>query len=213
MDCNTATKNHLPLASIVFLLTLLFASQSQAIFVQALPSANEVTLGEAFRIDIVISGLEQQPRPEIVRAYHLDLAYAPDIVDATDVMFGDYLGLSNPLSGLFRRSEITAGNVMLEELSLWRDSTLSAAQPDSFRLASIGFMATDLGTVNFDLLPYLNFGIDVKGRNAQVLPLEYVGGLVNVNAVAIPEPATVLLLGIGLLGIASLTQRRAKQEK
>ena len=172
-----------------------------------------MTVGDAFRIDIVISGLEQQPRPEIVRGYHLDLAYAPDIVNNTDILFGDYLGLGHPLSNLFRKSEVTAGNIMLEELSIWGEPVLDAAQPDSFRLASIGFTATDLGTVNFDLLPYLNFGIDVKGRNSQILPLDHVGGVVNINAVTIPEPSTVLLLGIALLGLAKLPMRRVKQEK
>jgi hypothetical protein len=213
MESNAITNLRLLFSGIIFLLALLFASQSQAILIQALPSASDVTLGDAFRIDIVISGLEQQPQPEIVRAYHLDLAYAPNLVENTDIVFGDYLGLSNPLSTLFRKSEVTAGNVMLEELSIFSEPVLDAAQPDSFMLASIGFTATDLGTVNFDLLPYLNFGIDVKGRSARVLPLDHMGGVVNINAVAIPEPSTVLLLGIALLGFAKLPMRRVKQKK
>lgn len=217
MIFHTAIKIHVPFTSIftriVILLSLLFASQANAILIQALPSTNDVALGDAFRVDIVISGLEQQPQPEIVRAYHLDLAYSPELASATDVVFGDYLGLSHPLSNWFRKSEVTAGNVMLEELSLWGTSTLDAAQPDSFMLASIGFMATDLGTVNFDLLPYLNFGIDVKGRDAQILPISHIGGLVNVNPVPIPEPTTVLLLGIALLCMAKLPIRKLQQHK
>jgi len=208
----TATKTHLPITSAVLLLTLLFTTHANAILIQALPSTNDVAVGDAFRVDIVISGLEQQPQTEIVKAYHLDLGYTPDFVSATDVVFGDYLSLSHPLSSIFRKKKLTTGNVMLEEMALWDEPILDAAQPDNFMLASIGFLAEDVGTVNFDLLPYLNFGIDVKGRDSLILPIEHTGGLVNINPVAIPEPATVLLVGIALLGVAGLPKMRAIPE-
>ena len=208
MDCQTACRDHRILSSFAFLLTLLFASKSSAILLQALPSASDVAVGDQFRINLVISGLEQQSPPEIVRGYHLDLGYTPDITAATDVAFGDMLRLSSPLSSIFQKSELTNGNVMLEELSLWGDSVLDLAQPDSFMLASVGFVAMDAGTVNFDFTPYLNFGIDIKGLNADVLPVTSMGGAVNIHGVTIPAPTTIFLLGIGLLGMAILKTGR-----
>ena len=198
------------LLSLAFILTLLFSSQVNAILIQALPDANTVAIGETFRVDIVISGLEEQAPAEFVRGYHLDLAYAPEIVTATDVVFGDMLALSHPLAGMLQHSQITNGNVMLEEVSLWSDSALDLAQPDSFLLASIGFLATDPGIVTFDFLPYFDFGIDIKGSGAQLLSVEGVSGSVNISSTAVPEPASFVLFGIGLLGIAILKKSRVK---
>ena len=195
------------LASLVFASTFFFTPHAHAILIEAISSSTDVNVGETFRIDIVISGLEQLQQPQLVRGYHLDLAYSPAIATATDVLFGDYLGLSHPLTSFLQKSAITDDNVMLEENSLWSDPILSEAQPDSFRLASIDFLATDLGTLNFDFLPYLNFGIDVKGRGAQLLPVDHRGGWVNINPLSVPEPATVLLLGIGLFVLAAVKNR------
>jgi len=198
------------LLSLAFMLTLLFSSQVNAILIQALPDASDVAIGENFRVDIVISGLEEQAPAEVVRGYHLDIAYAPEIVIATDVVFGDMLALSHPLAGMLQRSQITNGNIMLEEVSLWSDSALDLAQQDSVLLASIGFQATDPGTVAFDFLPYFDFGIDVKGRGARVLSVEGVSGSVNIGSAAVPEPASLMLFGLGLLGIAILKKSRVK---
>jgi len=207
MDFNTEQRFRQLLASFVFLLTLLLTSQAKAILLQALPSASEVVVGDAFQIDIVISGLESPPLNELIRGYHLDLAYAPELATATDVVFGDLLGLGSPLSPILQKSAMNSGDVMLEEVSLWSDSILAAAQPDSFILASIDFLATNEGAMNFDFLPYLNFGIDIKGSGSQLLSLESVGGVVNIISVNIPEPATGLLFGTALLGLY-LTQKR-----
>lgn len=204
MHRSAISHSHRVLSPLIFLLSLLFTSQAYAIFIQALPSDNEVAVGDAFRVDIVISGLEDLSQPQIVRGYHLDLAYSSDVAVATDVEFGNYLGLSSPLSSFLQKSSMTSGDVMLEEVSLWGDNILDAAQPDSFTLASIGFLATGAGTANFDFLSYLGFGIDIKGLDAQLLSVDGVGGTVNINTVNIPEPATILLLGVALLGIAAI---------
>jgi hypothetical protein len=202
MDRSTGYRIRQVLLSLAFILTLLFSSQVNAILIQAIPDASDVAIGETFRVDIIVLGLEEQTPHEVVRGYHLDVAYAPEVAIATDVVFGDMLGLYHPLAGIFQHSQITNDYIMLEEVSLWSDSTLGLAQPDSFMLASIGFVATDLGTVTFDFLPYLDFGIDVKGRGAQLLPIEAARGSVNISSASVPEPTSIMLFGLGLLGIA-----------
>lgn len=206
----TACRARRLIACISFLFSLVFTCQANAILIQALPNISDVAVGDAFRVDIEISGLEHQSPSEIVRGYHLDVVYTQDITAATDVIFGDMLGLSSPLSSFLQKSAFSNGNVMLEEVSLWDDSVLDLAQPDSFVLASIGFVALNEGTVNYDFTPYIDFGIDIKGLNAQILPVAVMSSSVNIHRLTIPAPATILLFGVGLLGMVIRKPERMK---
>lgn len=182
---------------------ILFIPSANAYLLQALPSVTDVELGDAFQVEIRIAGLEAGGLDEIVSAYHLDLSFTPGLVMATDVVFGDQLNLGNPLFS-YQSTDLTGPNsVMLEELSILPDAMLAAAQPDSFVLASVGFEAIDVGAVSFDFLPYLAFGIDIKGRSeggvVEVLPIETMGYPVTIHPRSIPETPAWMLLGIGLL--------------
>lgn len=192
-----------PNKSLLFILLFLFVTQINAVMIEALPNESNVFLGNSFQIDLVISGLEQQNPNEVVRGFHIDIGYDAAIVNATSVIFGEFLSLNHPLGTLFQKSDIsTAGYVTAEEVSLWSESFLDIQQPDSFILASIGFDAIGIGDSLFEFLPYLNFGIDIKGLDALVLPITVQSGLVNVHPVSVTEPATLLILGIGLLLIS-----------
>lgn len=209
MNHNSIKPYRFPGKSSLCFLMLLFVTQANAIMIEALPGSADVFIGDTFQIDLVISGLEQHPFDEVIRAFHLDLAYDATIANATSVVFGDYLSLNHPLTPFFQKSDLSApGTVMMEEVSLWTDMDfLRAQQPDSFILASIEFDAIGAGEGPFSFLPYLNFGIDIKGHDAQVLPVTVQDGLVHVSPAKIPEPSILLLFGTGLL-LMALTRKK-----
>ena len=190
-------------------LLLIGANSVSAIMLEVIPSDHQVVVGEQFTIDLAISGLEQQSPNEIVRAYHLDLGFDDLLLSAMHVGFGGYL---NPDASMpiFRKYDISApGNVMLEELSLLQSETLSEIQPDTFVLASIGFKAMNVGMTSLELLPYLEFGIDVKGQDAKILPIQVGHGILDiVPGVVIAEPNVLVLLVLGLVGIMFLPRMK-----
>lgn len=185
----------LPIVFIFFIFFLLFpAVSSHAISIGFSPASQDVAAGDSFQVDIVISDLGG----EIVSAFDLDVTYDPSILSATAVSFGDLLNGGDP-SLSFQFSDLsTPGLIDLFDLSLLSDSELSAIQPDLFTLATLSFDTLSPGTSSLSFT--FDAFNDIKGLNAQVLPLEVGTGSVTVTA-SVPEPGTLLLLSIGLLGL------------
>lgn len=165
------------------------ATPTLAISLSFVPPSQEVLVGDLVTVDVVASGLEAVVPEEIVSAYDLDVSYDPGILQALSVTFGSLLGFS-----LQNFDLSVPGVVDVAELSLESDTVLAALQPDSFILATLSFNAVGIGTSALEFVPDLIFGIDVKGRDAQVLSLTASSG----SATVVPEPGTLSLLGSGL---------------
>lgn len=129
-------------------------------------SVSTVAVGGTFTVTIVVPGLAGVSPRQIASAFDLDVQYDPARLQALGVTFGTFLGPS------LQRSRLSPPGVIdLAELSLQPDATLQAVQPDTTLLATLTFKALSTGTGTIILGSDPNFGRDVKGLNAQVLPL------------------------------------------
>jgi hypothetical protein len=182
--------------------SLLWINSALAISLGFVPSTQTVGL-ESFYVDVVISGLDSAG--EVVSSFDLDVTYDDTILSATGVTFGNFLG--GP-SDSFQDFILKPGLIDFAETSLLSDSGLDSLQPDSFTLATLNFVAISLGT---SALQFSGGADDIKGRDAQALTVEPSDGSVSVSAV--PEPSTILLMGIGLLGFAAGIKRRSSIRK
>lgn len=202
---------------------LLWAASAQAISLSFSPVEQTVNVGEDVWVDIVISGLGD----EIVSAFMLEVSYDSSVLQATGVTFGTELETWFGIPGFsFQGSDIsTSGIVAFDELSIIGDDDLAFLQPDHFTLASLHFTAVGVGWSDLTFNPVEISGvligidgIDVKGlqipdsdpAEAGVLDLTVGTGAIHV---AVPEPASLLLFGTGVLGLMGYTWRRRRQTR
>ena len=158
------------------------------------PSETETTVGSQVTVDVSITNL----LGELVGDYDLLLEFDDAILSYVDILFGTYL--DGPLFS-FQDVFPSPGSVEAYEISfdlLWNQDGYT-----NFSFFTLTFDVIGAGTTGLDLSVFAmgDFFGDPLYPEIQNSSL---------TATAVPEPGTLTLLALGLLGIASTRRRKVR---
>lgn len=175
------------------------------------PGSTTVTVGDSFVVDFAITGLNPALQSDIISAFDVDVVFDPTLLSITGISFGTQLGVG---ADQFSGSSIASGVADLYQFSLLSDADLKLQQPGAtVTLGSLNFIALAAGisALDFDTLLQTVGGALDSNAIATLLTPDTQSGSVTIHAgqaTSVPEPTTLLLLGIGLIFLASHRQRR-----
>jgi len=156
-------------------------------------SALNILLGNPFTVDVVITGVEaSQP----LNGFQFDLVFNPFVLGATGVVSGGFL----PVPSFVFVLNSAPPDVNYAEFSIGGgaigDGILASA---SFDTLSVG--TSDLALTNVILAGLIPPGVEIPAQVSD-------GSVTVTSGHAIPEPSTVLLLGVGIAGLLAASRRR-----
>jgi hypothetical protein len=166
------------------------------------PESQTVGVGQPFQLDLVVSGLGDGVPPSL-EGFDVDITFSDVFtIDASSVVFGSSLGDPNNAT----QTQTTATLIGTEVLFLREDSLLDAATLDgiqgpSFVLASMTFTGSEVGNFLFS-------GDDFAGGLFLTDGTTERPGVTSANVSAVPEPATLILLSTGIVGLAGFARKK-----
>jgi len=170
----------------------------------------DVPLGSPATVDLVISELGEYTSPSL-GAFDLYVDFNPAVLRFSFYEMGPFLGNissgeAQDLSLLQSYPGWYLGQVNFAELSLLSADELNNLQPSNFTIATITFDTIALGS-SYLYLWYNTGGIGDENGD----PLDVYLRPGNVNVTSVPEPATILLISVGLAGLGGVRYFKSKK--
>lgn len=196
-------KNRL-IVAFATLLAFCIALPASAIMIEFNPSPQSVSVGSTTTVDLVISELGNSTAPSL-GTFDLAVGFDPSILSFNGATFGNQLDLFG--LGSLQSMIPGIGTVNLFELSFDFADDLNTLQASSFLLATLSFYTLDSGS------SLLSITVNALGDSVgDPLQADLVAGNIDVQSVSgIPEPASLPLIGIGMLGMISLVMRHRRK--
>lgn len=185
-------------------------SQVWAITLSFTPPSSDVLVGDLISVDVVVSGLDNDPPPPLnLAAFEFDINFDNSILEFNSYALGVELGdIDSTPAEAWDMSvvEPEAGMIHFSELSwLWDLNS----QPDSFTLTTLCFTGIQGG--NSDL-SFSNVILSDDSWPAESLDATLGTGSINVVAPVpapspVPEPGTLFLMATGILGLGGVIRK------
>ena len=168
----------------------------QAVSISLVPDSGNAVIGTPVEVAVTIADLGDFS-PISLSSFDLDVLFDPLVLGFDAVVFGDELDL---FFGSIRiEDDSVAGVVRLIEISFDLPSDLDTFQPGFFMLATLTFIP--VAEAAFSLGLTVNELVDADGN------------IFTVDVNRVPEPGSMMLLLVGLLGVgAGIRGRRAAGE-
>jgi hypothetical protein len=168
-----------------------------------------VVPGGIARVPLIIKELDPNSELPLIGAFDLEITYDANILAFDSVAFYDPLGDPDLDQGVLSTSletdifvDDSPGVLRLQELSWLFDSELDALQDGTANLlATIDFFVNNWGCTDLNLENVVLS--DASGIVFDATPE-------GVRVCGVPEPATIFLLGSGLIGGVLIRRKRSK---
>jgi len=183
---------------IVLLAIVLIVTPSHAIpIVSIQPPISTPLIGTNFSVDVAISGVTD------LLGWKFGLMFDPTIINAVDIVEGPFLQSGGSTSFIKGTINNTSGKI-------WTSFARLLSIPG---VTGSGILASiELKALSGGISPLTLTDVDLVGLvESKAISIDFSQRNGSANPNPVPEPASILLLGAGLIGLAGLYRKKFKK--